>query len=59
MQILSDYYWESADKHLFGIFVFARDDRLAGLEVWSTDGLSISTSLPAPEELDQLHAWNE
>ena len=53
-QVLSDFQWESPEGHLFGVFVFARNDLLSGLEVWSIDGQSTPTSLPAIENLKPL-----
>jgi hypothetical protein len=49
--ILSDYEWQSAGGELLGVFVFARGGLLAGLEVWSQDGLATATALPDIEQL--------
>jgi hypothetical protein len=46
MSILSDYEWIDADGRLFGVFVFSRCDLLAGLEVWSQDGVATADYLP-------------
>jgi hypothetical protein len=54
MQILSDYQWRTADGALFGVFVFARGGLLAGLEVWSVDGLAAASMLPAIQQLQPL-----
>ena len=54
VQVLSDYEWVEADGSLFGVFVFARGGRLAGLEVWSVDGRSTASSLPAIDQLRPL-----
>ena len=54
MEILSDYQWSGAGGGLFGIFVFARRDLLAGLEVWSIDGQAAPTELPDSSELTPL-----
>ena len=40
MHILADYQWQAANGAHFGVFVFARAGLLAGLEVWSVDGLA-------------------
>lgn len=54
IHILSDYQWQEADESRFGVFVFARGDQLAGLEVWSVDGQSAASSLPEIEQLRPL-----
>jgi hypothetical protein len=54
MYILADYQWQAANGALFGVFVFARDAILSGLEVWSVDGLAIMSELPAIEQLQKL-----
>ncbi|MDA7859041.1 hypothetical protein N9Z53_01990 [Mariniblastus sp.] len=46
MSILSDYEWIDSHGRIFGVFVFARCDLLAGLEVWSQDGMAIANYLP-------------
>ncbi len=51
ISILADYEWQAAGSELFGVFVFERGGLLAGLEVWSQDGLSQATSLPDIEQL--------
>ena len=51
ISILSDYEWIDTDGRLFGTFVFSRCDLLAGLEVWSQDGLAPADYLP---EISQL-----
>ena len=56
MHILSDYGWQTDDGTYCGGFVFARGGQLAGLEVWSVDGLSSAGSLP---RIDQLHPLDE
>jgi hypothetical protein len=54
MEVLSDYCWGAGGKDLRGIFVFARDKKLAGLEVWSIDGLITPSELPKISELRKL-----
>jgi hypothetical protein len=56
MQVLSDYVWLTAGGAQCGIFVFARGGQLAGLEVWSVDGLESVLSLPPVEQLRPLTA---
>jgi hypothetical protein len=46
MQVMGDHMWEDAAGHTFGVFVFAKGNQLAGLEVWSVDGDAIPTALP-------------
>jgi len=46
LEILSDHKWQDGEGHLFGVFVFAKDGQLAGLEVWSIDGEATPTVLP-------------
>ena len=50
MQILSDYYWQEGDAN-FGVFAFASGGQLAGLEVYSLDGLRNASTLPPVEKL--------
>jgi hypothetical protein len=52
MEILSEHKWRDANGHLFGVFAFAREGRLAGLEVWSIDGEATPTKLPAISSLE-------
>lgn len=54
IEVLSDDQWQEADGSLCGVFVFARGGRLAGLEVWSVDGQSTASSLPAIDQLRPL-----
>ncbi len=49
--ILSDYEWGDADGRIFGAFVFKRSGLLAGLEIWSQDGLAIADTLPNNDQL--------
>jgi hypothetical protein len=56
MHILSDYVWQSAGGAQCGVFVFARGGRLAGMELWSVDGIETVSSLPAVEHLRPLKA---
>ncbi len=52
MGILADYEWRDDNGAMFGVFVFERAGLLAGLDIWSQDGLAPATSLP---KLEQLH----
>src|SRR5438093_4965675 len=54
MDILSDYLWRDADNHLFGAFVFAHEQLLAGLDLWSVDGEATAATLPKPEQLTPM-----
>lgn len=53
-RVLSDYQYRTGEGHRCGVFIFERGGRLAGLEVWSMDGLSTPTGLPAIEQLRPL-----
>ena len=46
LEILSDHQWQDEQGHRFGAFAFAKEGKLAGLEVWSIDGLATPKSLP-------------
>lgn len=46
MEVLCDLCWNSIDDALFGVYVFARDGLLAGVDLWSIDGESVPTLLP-------------
>jgi len=52
--ILADFEYRTAEGHLCGAFVFERAGSFAGLEVWSVDGLSTPSTLPAIEQLQPL-----
>jgi hypothetical protein len=52
--VLADFQFQTAEGHLCGVFVFERAGLLAGLEVWSVDGLSTPSTLPAIEQLQPL-----
>lgn len=52
--ILSDFEYRTAEGHPCGVFVFERAGLLAGLEVWSMDGLCTPSTLPAIEQLQPL-----
>ncbi len=52
--ILADFEYRTAEGHLCGAFAFERAGLLAGLEVWSVDGLSTASDLPAVEQLQPL-----
>jgi len=51
LEVLSDYEWEDGEGRLFGVFVFAKNGSLAGLDVWSIDGRATPTALPNVESL--------
>ncbi len=52
--ILADFQYQTAEGHPCGVFVFERSGMLAGLEVYSEDGLSTASTLP---EIQQLIAF--
>jgi hypothetical protein len=51
MDILADYFWHDHESHSFGVFVFAREGLLAGLDVYSLDGAADATQLPKQDQL--------
>lgn len=51
MQILSDHQWRDPEGRLFGIFLYAKENTLAGIDVYSVDGLAVPIVLPRPEDL--------
>ena len=52
--ILADFQFRTPEGHLCGAFVFERAGVLAGLDVWSIDGQTIPSTLPAIEALEPL-----
>jgi hypothetical protein len=53
MEILSDYYWRTSSGNLCGVYVFAREKKLAGIDLWSIDGQETPSFLP---EISDLYA---
>jgi hypothetical protein len=51
LDVLGDFMWDGPAGEAMGAFVFAKHDRLAGLEVYSADGLRTPDWLPQPPEL--------
>ena len=51
MDVVSDYWWRTAQGNLCGAFVFLRNGVLAGLDLWSIDGAETPSVLPRPEDL--------
>jgi hypothetical protein len=54
MRVLSDFQWNNEAGSVFGAFVFEQGGLLAGLDLWSVDGLETPRSLPKPEQLVPL-----
>ncbi len=54
MEVLSDYLWDDAEGHKFGAFVFAQGGLLAGLDLWSVDGVVTPTWIPRPDQLRSM-----
>jgi hypothetical protein len=52
MEILSDHGWRDEMGHRFGIFLFAKEQALAGIDVFSVDGLAVPRTLPLPGKID-------
>jgi hypothetical protein len=51
MSIVADYRWADPDGKLFGIFAFAREGLLAGIDLWSIDGRGTASALPRTGQL--------
>jgi hypothetical protein len=54
LDVLGDFMWSGPAGEAMGAFVFAKNGRLAGLEVYSADGLRTPDWLPEPAELRTL-----
>ncbi len=52
----SNWHWGTEGIGLSGVFAFAREGRLAGIEVWSVDGSRTPTELP---NIDDLREFTE
>jgi hypothetical protein len=52
MDILSDHGWKDDSGRRFGIFLFAKANALAGVDVFSSDGLGVPKVLPRPGQID-------
>ncbi|VTS06863.1 hypothetical protein [Tuwongella immobilis] len=59
MDVLSDYVWQTDNGAHCGVFVFARGGLLAGLDVWSVDGLTDISALPNIERLRPIAEFQE
>lgn len=46
MEILCDYCWHTSSGAYFGVFAFACNDLLAGIDLWSIDGQGTASELP-------------
>jgi hypothetical protein len=55
MEILGDFKFTHREGGQIGVFAFAVNDRLAGLELWSIDGVNDGDEIPDPDQLDPLH----
>jgi hypothetical protein len=51
MEVVSDYWWRTEAGNLCGVFVFLRDDAVAGIDLWSIDGQEIPSTLPSIDRL--------
>ena len=51
INILADFERQAVGGEMFGVFVFERDGLLAGIEVWSQDGLGQATVVPEIKQL--------
>ena len=54
LEIVSDYLWVSDAGNNNGVFVFSKENRLAGLEVYSADGLET----PGLPEINSLISFD-
>jgi len=54
METLCEYQWQAKDGALFGVFAFACNDLLAGIDLWSIDGRSIPVELPPLAALEPM-----
>jgi hypothetical protein len=54
LRILADFEYTTVEGNLCGAFVFERAGQLAGLEVWSVDGLCTPSTIPAIGQLRPL-----
>ena len=54
LEILSDQQWQDEQGRRFGAFAFAKEGKIAGIEVWSMDGLATPTALPDPSLLSPV-----
>lgn len=54
MHIIADYYWADENNYLGDIFLYATSGQLAGLEVYSMDGICDATTLPELESLKPI-----
>jgi hypothetical protein len=58
LRVLSDCEWDGESGAKLGVFVFAKENVLAGLEVWSIDGFETPAQLPRIEQLKPI-AWTK
>ena len=49
--VTDEFYWTSKDGHIYAVVAYEKANQLAGLEIYSVDGLSTPTSLPQLPEL--------
>jgi len=51
MSVVSDYRWDSPEGFLFGVFAYAREGLLSGIDLWSIDGRATASTLPETTQL--------
>jgi hypothetical protein len=56
ISVVSDYRWDSPEGYGFGIFAYAKDGLLSGIDVWSIDGRATPAKLPNPNQLRPIDA---
>jgi hypothetical protein len=54
MSVVSDYRWDSPEGYLFGVFAYAREGLLSGIDLWSIDGRATASRLPDTTQLRPL-----
>lgn len=54
LEVLADYEWGDREGRLAGVFAFARDGQLRGVEVWAAHPDADTSRLPRPEVLRPL-----
>jgi hypothetical protein len=54
MSVVSDYRWDNPEGYLFGVFVYARQGLLSGIDLRSIDGCGTANALPNTDQLCPL-----
>ena len=51
MTVVSDHRWDSPEGYFFGVFAYAREGLLSGIDLWSIDGRATASLLPDTNQL--------